>query len=58
MRSQQRNANSRGVIAQRAGLIAIELEIVGADLHVLLAQVFGQDAADFAVADEADVPLV
>src|SRR5487761_2168835 len=46
------------VIAQRlAGLIAAKLSVVSADLHVLLAQVLGEDAADFAVADKTYVPL-
>ena len=34
-----------------AGLFAAELDIVGADLDILLAQVLGQDTADLAVAD-------
>ncbi len=46
------------MIAQRSSLFAIELDIVGTDLDVLLAQVLGQDAADLAVADETHVPLV
>src|SRR5665213_1036028 len=46
------------VIAQGpAGLIAAELEVVGGDLNILLAQVLGEDAADLAVADEAHIPL-
>jgi hypothetical protein len=45
----------RGVFAQRLAIGAIELEVVGADGNTLGAQVLGQDAADFAVADECDL---
>ena len=44
--------------AKAACLIAAQLDVVGGDLDVLLAQVLGEDAADFAIADEADVPLL
>ena len=46
------------MIPQRPGLIAAELDVIGADLEVLLPQVFGEDTADLAVADEADMPTV
>ena len=46
------------MLAQWTGLIATELGVIGADVDVLLAKVFGQDAADLAVADEADMPTV
>jgi hypothetical protein len=36
----------------------VELEVVGAAGDTLGAQVFGQDAADFAAADQADVPVL
>ena len=44
----------RRVFAQRRCAPGVaELDVVGADPDALLAQVFGQDAADFAVADES-----
>jgi hypothetical protein len=46
------------VLAQRAGPVAAELDVIGHDRHVLLAQIFGQDATDFAVADKANGPLL
>ena len=47
-----------GMIAQRAaGLVAAQLEVIGGDADILLAQIFREDAPDFAVADEADMPL-
>ena len=52
------NAEGSRMIPQRSGLIAAELDVVGADLDVLLAQVLGQDAADLAVADETHMPVV
>jgi hypothetical protein len=58
MGRRQRDAVGRGVIAQRIGLIAAELDVVGTDFDVLLAQVLGQDTAHFAIADEADIPLL
>src|ERR1700761_5116097 len=58
MGSRQRHAVRRGVVAQRAGQIVAELEIVGGDPRVLLAEVFGQNAADFAIADKADAPAI
>jgi hypothetical protein len=46
------------MIAQRtAGLIAAQLDVEGRDLYLPLSQIFGQDAADLAIADEADIPL-
>jgi hypothetical protein len=44
------------MLSQRPGLIAAELDVMGADGHVLLPQVFGENAADLAIADEADMP--
>jgi len=58
VRSRQRHAEFRGVLSQRAGLIAAELGVKGADADLLLAQVLGEDAADLAVADETDMPTV
>jgi hypothetical protein len=47
-----------GVISQgTARLVAAKLDVKGQNLEVLLAKVFGEDAADFAVADKADVPV-
>ena len=46
------------MIPQGPGLIAAELDVIGADPDVLLPQVFGENAADLAVADEADMPTV
>jgi hypothetical protein len=46
------------VIAQGGGLTVIELDIVGGDPHILLPQVFAENAADFAITDEAYVPLI
>jgi len=40
-----------------ACLIAAKFDVVGGNLHILLAQILGKDAADFAVADKAYVPL-
>jgi len=58
VRGGERNAVLRGMIAQgAAGLIAAELDVVGDHLDVLLAQVLGQNAADFAVAYEAYIPV-
>src|ERR1700754_2398401 len=46
------------MLAQRAaGLVAAQLDIVGGDFDILLAQIFGEDTADLAIADEADIPL-
>jgi hypothetical protein len=46
------------MVAQRAaGLVAAQLEIIGRDADILLAQIFRENAPDFAVADEADIPL-
>ena len=58
MRGRQRDAMRRGVIAQRCGLAVVELDVVGGDPHILLAQVFAENAADFAITDEADIPLI
>ena len=58
MGRRQRNAMGCGVIAQGdPGLIAAELEVVGGDLHILLAQVFGKDTADLAITDKAYTPI-
>ncbi len=46
------------MVAQGRGLVAAELDVIGADLDVLLAQVLGEDAADLAVTDETHMPLV
>ena len=56
MRLGEHNADLRRMFAQRRGLLAIELDVVGGDRNARLAQVFGKDAADFAIADEADFP--
>src|SRR3954454_20550387 len=48
----------RGVIAQGRGLTVVELDVVGGHSDILLAQVFAENTADFAVADEADIPLI
>jgi hypothetical protein len=58
MRSRQRDAVRRGVIAQGGGLTVVELDVVGGDPHILLAQVLAENAADLAITDEADIPLV
>src|SRR6202022_1019787 len=59
MGSRERDAMREGMIAQgAAGLIAAEFGVVGGDLHVLLAQIFSEDAAHFAIADEAYIPLL
>jgi hypothetical protein len=58
MRRRQRDAVRGSMIAQRStGLIAAEFDVVGGDLDVLPAQIFGQNAAHFAIADEAYVPI-
>ncbi len=41
MASRQRDAVRGCMIAQRAGPIVVELEVVGGDLDILPAQVFG-----------------
>src|SRR3954470_18537806 len=57
MGRRQRDAMACGMVAQGgASLIAAQLDVVSGDLHVLLAQILGEDAADFAIADEADIP--
>ncbi len=38
-------------------MLAVELDVVGGHVHALLAQIFGQDAADLAIAEHADLPL-
>ena len=45
-------------VAQRGCLRPVELEVIGGHRHALRAQVFSQDAADFAVADEPDLPAL
>ena len=56
MRRRERHAVLRRVVAQRCAGRAAELEVERADRHALRAQVFREDAADFAVADEGDAP--
>src|ERR1700674_5145935 len=58
MRGGQCHAMLPGVVAQgAASLVAAQLDVVSGDLDLLLAQVFGEDAADLAIADQADIPL-
>jgi len=57
MRSRQRDAMGRRMIAQGAGLIVAELEVIGGDPDVLPAQIFGENAAHFAITDEAYIPV-
>src|SRR3984885_533869 len=58
MRGRQRHAMLPGVVAQRAAaLVAAKLDVISGDLDLLLAQVFGEDAPDLAIADQADIPL-
>jgi hypothetical protein len=52
------HAMAARMLAQGAGLIAAKLDVIGQNLHILLAQVFGEDAPDFAIADKADGPLL
>ena len=54
----QRDTVPRRMIAQSAGLVVAELEVIGSDPHVLPAQVFGENAADFAITDEAYIPAL
>ncbi len=56
VRCRQRNAMRAGMIAQRAALPAVELDVVGRDLDVLLAQILSQDAADLTVTDQSYLP--
>src|SRR5437868_9590577 len=58
MRGCERDTVGRSMVAERPGIFAVELEIIGADAEILLAQVFGENAPDFAIADQADMPLV
>ena len=46
----------RGVVAQPARLFSLQLDVIGANRDVLRAQILGEDAADLAVADDADAP--
>ena len=54
MAGRQRNGVSSCMLAQRIARCSGELQVEGADAHAARAQVFGEDAADLAVADEAD----
>jgi hypothetical protein len=56
MRLGERNAGLRRMLAQRPGPVVVELDVVGGNCNAGLAKVFGKDAADFAIADEADLP--
>ena len=67
MRGHQLHAVRNGVLTKRAGCTTFELHVERADAHALRTpcarlahalrtQAFGQDAADLAVADEANVP--
>ena len=53
----QRHAMLGRMGQQRRRLGAAELEVMGRDPDALGAQVLGQDAAHFTVADKADVPV-
>src|ERR1700747_1709457 len=44
------------MVAQGCTLLAPELEIIGRDLDVLLAQVLGKDLADLAITDQSYLP--
>jgi hypothetical protein len=54
----QRDTVRRGVIAQGRGLTVVQLDVIGRDPDILLAQVFAENAADFAITDEAYIPLI
>ena len=45
------------MISQRTGVIATELDVVGADFHILLAQVFGENAAYLSIPEKPHMPL-
>ena len=58
MGRRKRDAMRESMVAQGgACLIAAQLDVVGRDLHVLFAQVLGENATHFAIADEAYIPL-
>jgi hypothetical protein len=50
------NADLRRMIPERRALLAAELNVVGCDLDILLAQILGQNSADLAVADQSYLP--
>ena len=56
MRRTQHDTVARRVFTQRLAVVAVELQVVGADGDAARVQVLGQDAADLAVADERDGP--
>src|SRR5262245_58288041 len=58
MRFCKLNTNLRRVLLQRPSPIVVELDVVGGDDNSCLAQIFGKDAADLAIADEADFPAL
>src|ERR1700731_3154608 len=46
------------MIAQgAASLIAAQFDVIDGDVDVLLAQVLGENAADLAIADKANIPV-
>ncbi|MEY9458627.1 hypothetical protein ABIG07_007575 [Bradyrhizobium ottawaense] len=56
VRGRKRHTVFRRMLLQRRALLAPELDVISRDLDVLLAQILGQDFADFAVADQPDLP--
>jgi hypothetical protein len=56
VRPGERDAEFRRMFAQGRGLLARELDIVGGYLDVLLAQILGEDSANLAISNEADLP--
>jgi hypothetical protein len=56
VRRRKANAEFRRMLFQRSILLAPELDVIGGNLDVLLAQILGQYPADLAIADQPDLP--